>query len=449
MFQAVARGIPSFGELATKAPVIAASDSAATFPFPAPTLSPAGVPVPGQTLTGGTNLAINGTDPFLGAGLVVGDRCLLTGSGGGPATSPGIYTVTQLGSGAAPFILTRATDADTVAELPNGATALSQKAILDGVVYTAYGTYVRDTTGAWALRPSILDALQVLLSLEVGGGGLLSAPLTVFGSGIMDELLMDQVNSDTRLYRSAAKTVTLDDLAGGSLTLLDLVAAPIRGKSPTVQVFAATGTYTVPAGLLYAEVECQGSGGAGGGVAATLAGQGGNGGGGGGGGYTRKLLLASALTQATYAVTVGAAGAVGAAGNNPGGAGGNVTFAGTGLTTVQGTGGAGGAGQAALAARGAVSGGAGGGGSGGDYTVIGEDGSNGQVIASAEPLTQNRGGRSVLGNGGMPPTASGTGSAGTLYGGGGAGGSNSGSQVARQGAAGAKGVCIVTSFFGP
>src|SRR4051812_9014265 len=101
----------------------------------------------------------------------------------------------------------------------------------------------------------------------------------------------------------------------------DTIVAP---GVPNSQVFTANGTWNKPAGLRHIIVEVVGGGGAGGGCTSIASGAG-CGSGGGAGGYSRKLILASALS-ASHPVTVGAAGAAGAAGANAGGNGGTSSF---------------------------------------------------------------------------------------------------------------------------
>ena len=72
------------------------------------------------------------------------------------------------------------------------------------------------------------------------------------------------------------------------------------------QVFSASGTYTVPAGVTIVTVECWGAGGAGGGNNSIN----GTGGGGGGGAYTKATNVA-VVPNSTYAITVGAGGVPG------------------------------------------------------------------------------------------------------------------------------------------
>lgn len=405
MFAGVARGVPSFGDLAWHAPVTAIAYGALS----ASTLAPvAGISV-GQTLTKTTNGAI-GSEANLRstAAIVVGDRVLVTSEA---SPKNGIYTVTALGSAGAPWRLTRALDADTASELPFGSSCfdLFGNGLWLGISSPA--------SGAWTLAPNTLGAVTLGLS------------------------------SDARVRRSAAKTVQFDDTLGGPLTLLDLLGAPIAGKAPVVQVYGAGTTWVPPAGLLYAIVECQGGGGAGGGAPLTAAGQSSGGGGGAGGGYARKLILASALSG-NYTVVVGAGGTgvSGASGNT----GGLSSFAGAGIVTIQGNGGGPGTASAAAATLGEhPAGGVGGTASGGDLNVKGSAGAGGQRI-TATLVHTGAGGSSQLGGGARGQTAAtAAGEAGGAYGGGGGGASAGAAAAAQTGGAGADGVVTVTEYYGP
>lgn len=465
MFTALSRGIPSFGDLAAKQPVAFATDVAATWTFPAPTLAPVGGPAIGQTLTKNGNGALSAEPPMLGTVLSVGDRLLVT------ADNPGIWVVTALGSGASPWVLTRATDCDTAAELVTGATTITSDFALDGGLFGGAQVIFGYDGATWNILPGAAAALDVIGQLLVNSlgasdpaadvnGRLVADTLNAQGPIYGDRLAMDDANRDVWLRRPAAKTLTLDaDGAGATLTKVDArvtqLALPSTGyisgaKGPIRTVYTANDTWNKPTGIHHIEVEVQGGGGAGGGSAATTAGNSSLGSGGGGGGYARKLLTAADLAgDSTYTVTVGAAKA-----GTSGGAGGNgnpSSFAGTGITTVQGNGGTGGGTLANGSGRGGVQGGAGGTASGGDIHRIGGDGGAAwRNSADGFPIGDvGHGGESMLGGGASGVVSSGNGAAGSNYGGGGTGGYRAGAGTAQTGGTGAQGCVIVTEYYAP
>lgn len=224
----------------------------------------------------------------------------------------------------------------------------------------------------------------------------------------------------------------------------DHVHGPIPPTPPTLTLFTATGTWTKPAGLLYAIVEGQAPGGGSGGSAATGASQIAVSGGGGGGGYCRKLILAAAL-GATETVTIGAVGTAGAAGANGGGAGGNVTF-GAHFTANGGAGG--GAGSAATAPQMGGNAGNGGNATGGDLNIPGGEGVSmpGFLLRTC----RSPGGTSHFAgmNDSNGNNTGAGGVAGKNYGGGASGSFNCDNQVTtRAGAAGGPGICLVWEFY--
>jgi hypothetical protein len=75
----------------------------------------------GATLTGNANGALTAQD---GVTLIVGNRLLVKNQAG--ALQNGVYIVTQVGTGGSPFILTRATDADTWSELVSQAVIVEE-----------------------------------------------------------------------------------------------------------------------------------------------------------------------------------------------------------------------------------------------------------------------------------------------------------------------------------
>lgn len=171
-----------------------------------------------------------------------------------------------------------------------------------------------------------------------------------------------------------------------------------------MEVFTASGTFSVPQGITYVIVETIGPGGNGG--AGGSGGGGVDGGGGGAGGYAKSLVNVSATTS--IKVTIGSA------------SDGSVTYfstyasstagsAGAAATTVPGYGGSAGVGHGTL-------------------NITGEAGWNG--VAS---WGSGKGGSSKYGSGGLPQWGTSSGNAGTGYGSGGGGGKGSSGQAGGNG----------------
>ncbi len=237
----------------------------------------------------------------------------------------------------------------------------------------------------------------------------------------------------------------------GSSTNWTLITGPSSTK-PTLSTASSdvhtggcsadgTGTYTVPANVLWIEVELQGPGGGGGGCD-TGGGSSAGAGGGGGGAYTRKLIVSP---SASYGYVLTAGGAGGAAGNNNGATGTTATF---GTAFLSCTGGTGGFGSPATTLLGIV-GGFGGTASGGDVNVGGNSGYNGFVL-NAGIASSGAGGSSHLGGGGGGRSqTSGAGNAGSGYGGGGGGGAQVSNGGTFAGADGSKSFLIITEHYNP
>lgn len=161
--------------LATVLKVLAASVYATAAVLPnTPTYSNGASGV-GATLTAGANaaIAVDGASPTLGQRILVKNQA--------SAFQNGIYTVTTVGSGAAAWVLTRATDFDTAAEMlagsytfvSSGATNVGSSFTLTGAVTTVGTTDANFTlfltigTGVSSLGGST-GAITVGAGLSIG-----------------------------------------------------------------------------------------------------------------------------------------------------------------------------------------------------------------------------------------------------------------------------------------
>jgi hypothetical protein len=219
--------------------------------------------------------------------------------------------------------------------------------------------------------------------------------------------------------------------------------------SVVIRVFAASGTYTPTAGMIYCIVEVQAAGGGSGGADGNAVPIGG---GGGGAGEYRRGVYSAATIGASQAVTLGAAGIAGTNAGGNGGAASNTTF-GALITAIGGSGGTGtGSNSTSRVPR---NGGAGGtGGSGGDFAVPGGGGYPGFAFVTdhTTPLhaaVGGWGGSSFLGRPAAPNTQSSTtdaaGIAGQNYGAG-ANGATDDDNTGTAGEAGGAAVVIITEY---
>lgn len=428
----------------------------------------------GATLTNAGTLAAFTAD---GTATNTNDRILVQFQT--DQTENGIYTVTTVGDGGTAWVLTRATDYDTPAEISQG----SIIPVSDGATYadtlwiqtdvvttigtdpinfnrfsgqafttTQYASLVGGPTNTIAsVSPSATSGIPLVSQGSSANPAFTTAVVAGGGTGATSF-----ANNNSVLLTGASGTAALTSLASGTsgyvLTSQGAGVAPIWASNASgtlsinTQIFTANGIYTPTSGMVACIVECQGGGGGGSGVSAA----GGNTSaltGGGGGGYVRQVLSAATI-GASQAVVIGAAGS---AGTPLPGSGGNTTFG----SLITATGGNAGYGTSSSATNSiiGVTGGSGSVSSGTAVIMEGGPSAGGfSLVAGGLYLSfGSNGGSSYFGGGGIginivaASSASNNGFSATSYGaGGGGGGAVDGASC--NGGAGAPGVCIVTEY---
>ena len=395
----------------------------------------------------------------------------------------GIYTLTQVGDGSNPAILTRSTDFDQADEIDpgdivpvlngtvNGSTAWIQTATVNiiGTDAITFSQWTVDLTNVVTI-----DGTQTITgdktftgttqidNFIITGDDIQHAGDTdnkiVFGTDAQDFQIggasrLDLSDSGMRLGGANARVTTTldeDDMVSDSATSLatqqsikayvDAQVGSIGGLQ-SVQVFTSGGTWTKPAGINTVIVEVLGAGGGGAGCNSGVA-LAGVGGGGGSGAYGKGLIDVSAIASET--VTIGAAGAAGAAGTNNGSAGGTSSFG----AHISCTGGNGGISTAAAAADRGCIGGIGGTATGGDINANGDSGVGATLATGGGGA--GKGAASIYGGGGLAAVLNTTGgvagTAATGFGSGGGGAVSLNQATNRAGGAGTAGLVVVWEY---
>jgi len=344
-----------------------------------------GVAGVGATLTNaGAQVAfsIDGQSPTVGQRVLIKNQST--------TFQNGVYTVTNVGSGSTNWVLTRATDYDTVTDINN-----------TGLIPVQSGTANANT--GW---------YNTTIMVTIG-----TTAITYIQFGVVIP---------------STSTANLALLSTGSGNGTAWSTKPPFTKI-NIQTFSGSGTYTPSSGLLYAVIEAWG-GGAGGGTATA----GGSsvsvsGGGGGAGGYSR-ITATAATIGASQTVTIGTGG--GSATNGGDTSVGSICIAKGGTkganssSTVSGIGGLGG-----IAGT-------------GDLAGLGMNGGSGlgTGVSSVNSLS-GYGGSTLMGSGGQSIVGTANGNSATGYGGGGSGGANYNNAGGTQtGGSGTGGYVIVTEF---
>lgn len=411
-----------------------------------------GVAGVGATLTNSgaqTALVIDSVACVLGNRILVKDQAA--------QEENGVYEVTDVGSVATNWELTRTTDYDQAAEI-----------IAGSIVSVLYGTVNHQTF--WAETQNVAN---------IGTDPIIFIPFNSVPNNVLISTnnLSDVANAATsrsNLGLTAIATQTPTQYAvqvGGAAN--SLVSLPLgtagqvltsngAGVDPSfqnvtggsgftqivTQVFTGSGTYTPTANMKYCIVEIVGGGGGGGASSKTSGTNVSGGGGGGAGGYARKVF-SSVTIGASQAVTIGAGGTAGAVSGGTGGTGGTSSFG----ALLQATGGGGGQGSGNGVGALAL-GGNGGQGSLGDINLAGAPGCNswGYGTTGFIQVSSGNGGGSFYGAGGKQNVAyfnqDAAGNPGKNYGSGGSGAVCAGSNTssARAGGAGSAGLCVITEY---
>jgi uncharacterized protein DUF5907 len=196
------------------------------------------------TLTATANAALAAQD---GVTLVVGEDLLVKNQAS--SFQNGIYTVTQVGSGAAPFILTRRADASTAVELRDATTMIEAGTVNGGDIFTQTNSSLADLTAATQTWTKTAEGNTVYTSdgttIELVGNSFRIATtaagvgLTGGGGAALD------VNPGTGLEISAdtvriAAAAAGAGLTGGGGAALDVNAGTgLEISADTVRIAAA------------------------------------------------------------------------------------------------------------------------------------------------------------------------------------------------------------------
>lgn len=282
--------------------------------------------------------------------------------------------------------------------------------------------------------------LRGVLSDETGTG------LAYFQGGDLGTPSGGVLTNATGLPISGIAAISANSIMGNNtgssaipIALTGTQVQALLPAQPTIQIFAASGTWTKPAGCKNIHVRAVAGGGGGGGATAAAS-QCCAASGGGSGSYGEGYYDVTGTSTVT--VTIGAGGAGGVAANGTGNAGGATTFGGLLSTNGGGPGSAQASGTAAAFITSSAPAAAG---TGGSINAGGSSGLHSQRV-NATVFMSGAGGDSTFGGAGRGVNFAAAGTAGGAPGAGG-GGASSSSATGFAGGAGAAGLVIVEEFY--
>lgn len=223
----------------------------------------------GATLTANANaaLSVDGASPSVGNRILVKDQA--------SGLQNGVYTVTATGSGSAVFVLTRATDYDTSAEITDGTFFFVQQGTANadnGYVMTTNGTVTVGTTaisfdqfsGAGQITAGAgltktgntidigagtgitVNANDIQVSATYAGGTSITTLGTVTTGAWNATAIGSQYGGTGQDFSSATGVVSFSSgTASASNTLSGLTLTSPTINSPTITNFSGTGTFTL------------------------------------------------------------------------------------------------------------------------------------------------------------------------------------------------------------
>ena len=186
----------------------------------------------GATLTADTNRAVSTLD---GVSVALGNRILIKDQT--DAKQNGIYTITTVGSGSVPYVLTRATDADNN---PAGELATGDFCFVTGGTVNGSKGFLVSTTGTITIGTTNVTYSQFNASEAI-----------IAGTGISKSGATLSIDTAVTANLSTAQTLTNKTISGASNTLTNIANASLVNDSITLgSVTAVLGsTITVIDGL--------------------------------------------------------------------------------------------------------------------------------------------------------------------------------------------------------